>query len=167
MKKLAFLLSLLSAFAFQLYAQENKETNIESEISPRATYTRLFRAVRAKNTEAIKNEMSRKTQEFAESVAKQKKQTVEQIYKNGFFASTITEKLPKMRQQIIKDKFAILEVWVEKDKKWEDVYFVSEDGYWKIAVGEYFADTFKSPGKTKSQLEREKKTAMMKPRKIH
>jgi hypothetical protein len=144
MKKFVCLLSLLLAFGFQIEAQNKTE-----KVSPIATYTRLFNSVKAKDSEAIKREMSDTTLKFAESVAKQRKQNVYQILKNGFYASTITKKLPKMRDERIKDKYAALEVWVTKERKWEDVYFVFEDDNWKIAVGDMFAGTFKSPGISK------------------
>ncbi len=144
MKKFVCLLSLLLAFAFQIEAQNKTE-----KVSPIATYTRLFNSVKAKDSEAIKREMSDTTLKFAESIAKQRKQNVYQILKNGFYASTITKKLPKMRDERIKDKYAALEVWVTKERKWEDVYFVFEDDDWKIAVGDMFAGTFKSPGMSK------------------
>jgi hypothetical protein len=141
MKKLFCLLSLLLAFTFQVQSQNKTE-----KVSPIATFTRLFNAVKAKDTHGIKNEMSKATMRFAESVAEQKKQNVEQILKNGFYASTITKKLPKMRDERIKDNYASLEVWVTKEQKWEDINFVFENGDWKIAVGDVFAGTFKSPG---------------------
>jgi hypothetical protein len=160
MKKLAYLFIILFA-ASQINAQKMYNGSVRTEeTSPMATYTRLFVAVKAKNSEAIKNEMSLTSMKFALGVAEQRKQTVEQILKNGFYASTITDKLPKMRDEQIKDKFANLEVWVEKKQKWEDVNFVFENGDWKIAVGEVFAGTFKSPGlpkRVKSKIGKSKR----------
>ncbi len=141
MKKIICILSLLLAFTFQIEAQHKTE-----KVSPIATYTRLFNAVKAKNPEAIKQEMSDATLKFAESVAEQRKQNIYQILRNGFHASTIANKLPKMRDVRIKNEFADMEVWVEKEQNWEVVSFVFEKDDWKIAVGEIFAGTFKSPG---------------------
>jgi hypothetical protein len=141
MKKFVCLLSLLLAFTFQIEAQNKIE-----KISPITTYTRLFNAVKAKDSEAIKREMSEATLKFAEGAAEQRKQNIYDLLKNGLYASTITKKLPKMRDERIKDKYAALEVWVTKERKWEDVSFIFENGDWKIAVGDVFAGTFKSPG---------------------
>jgi hypothetical protein len=48
-----------------------------------------------------------------------------------------------------------VEVYNSKDHVWEDLPFIKEDGSWKLAIGELWADKFKSPGKSQSQKERE------------
>jgi hypothetical protein len=53
-----------------------------------------------------------------------------------------------------------VEVWNAKDRRWEDLGFVREDGRWKLAFGDQFAGTFKSPGKGRAQKEAEAANAM-------
>ena len=56
-----------------------------------------------------------------------------------------------------------LEVWNSKDKVWEDLPFIREDGAWKLAVGDIFAGTYESPGKGRDQKEKEAANAQAGP----
>jgi hypothetical protein len=80
---------------------------------------------------------------------------VEKMYENGFTATTFSETLPELRDERIKENMGALEVWNAKDNKWEDLPFINEDGGWKLAVGDLFADTYKSPGRGLDSLEKE------------
>ena len=46
-------------------------------------------------------------------------------------------------------------MWNAKDNRYEDIGFIYEDGSWKLAVGEMFAGSFKSPGPSRSFKEQE------------
>ena len=85
---------------------------------------------------------------------------LEKVYENGFTATTFADSLPEIREERIKDDMAAIEVWNEKDKVWEDLALVYEDGGWKFAFGDLFAGSYKSPGKGRAQLEREAANAM-------
>lgn len=115
------------------------------ESSPSATYARLFAAVKAKNTEAIKREMSEESHKFAESVAKQQKKSVEEVYKNGFTATTFSESLPQKRDERVKNNFGALEVMNLQTKQWEDLPFILEATGWKLAIGDMFKGTYEKP----------------------
>ena len=133
------------------------------ESSPSATYARLFAAVKAKDTEAIKREMSAETHKFAEFVAEQQKKPVEEVYKNGFSATTFSATLPQMRDERTKDNFGALEVYNEDKAKngqpvWEDLPFVFENGDWKLAIGDMFKGTYEKPGIGQSIREEQGKT---------
>ena len=125
----------------------------EMKSSPAMTYKRLFDAVKQKNTEAIKREMSKESQRLAEILAEQQKKPVDKIYENGFTATTFASSLPLMRDERIKDTFGAIEVLNKEDNKWEDLPFVFEDEDWKLAVGEIFKDTYKSPANSFSKKE--------------
>lgn len=127
--------------------------------TPTEGFEQLFNAVRSKDTERIKKSMSESTLKFAEGVAAQRNVALGKILENGLYRSTMTEKLPAIRDERIKDKWGAVEVFVEKDKRWEDVRFVQEDGGWKIAVGELFGGTYVSPGKSRTIRERENANA--------
>lgn len=118
--------------------------------TPTEAYKNLFAAVKSKDTQTIKQIMSKTTQQFAESAAQTQKITVEEMYKNGLFESTMTPNLPPMRDERVKDNFGAVEVR-KPDGNWEDVPFVKEDGSWKIAVGDVFKNEYKSPGQPASQ----------------
>ncbi len=121
--------------------------------SPMDAYKMLFKAVKAEDSESIKKMMSAASLKFAEGAAAQRKQSVDEILKNGFYASTITDTLPDMRDERVKDEFGAVEVWVTKEQKWEDTSYVKEPDGWKIAVGDVFGGTFKSPGQPQTVKE--------------
>jgi hypothetical protein len=114
-------------------------------------YTNLFNAVKSKNTLAIRNEMSKDTQAFAEAAAVQQQKPVGLVYMNGFTGTTFSLTLPTMRAPRIKDRFGALEVYNEHDKVWEDLPFVYENGGWRLAIGELFNGKYQSPGKGPAQ----------------
>jgi hypothetical protein len=123
--------------------------------SPTEAYKKLFAAVKAKNIDEIKSLMSKKTQEFAEMAAQRQNATVEKVYSNGFTATTFSPQLPEIRDERVKDGFGAVEVWNPQSNAWEDIPFVLEDGQWKLAYGDTFAGSYKSPGKGRDQKERE------------
>ena len=55
--------------------------------NPTEAYKRLFAAVKSGNTEAIRKEVSTKTQEFAKAVAEKRKKTEVEVLSNGFTAT--------------------------------------------------------------------------------
>jgi hypothetical protein len=114
--------------------------------SPTEAYRNLYNAVKSKNTEAIKATMTKGTQEFVKSAAVRYHNTEAEVYANGLTASTFSETIPEMRDERIDGNFGALEVWNARDKRWEDLPFIKEDGQWKLAVGERFNRTYKSPG---------------------
>jgi hypothetical protein len=131
--------------------------------SPTEAYKRLFAAVKSKDTEAIKKQLSKRTIEFGAMAAQRNNTPVEKMYANGFTATTFAETLPEIRDERIKDDMGAVEVRNVKENKWEDLPFVLEDGGWKLAVGDLFANTFKSPGRGRDALEKEAANSAMPP----
>lgn len=123
--------------------------------SPTEAYKALYAAVKSKDTEKIKAAMSKKTQEFGQMVSARNNTPIEKVYENGFTATTFADTLPEIRDERINGEFGAVEVWNAKDNRWEDLGFVSEDGAWKLAIGEMFAGSFKSPGKGRAIKEQE------------
>lgn len=128
--------------------------------SPTEAYKALYAAVKAKNTEEIKFRMTKKTHEFAEMVSQRNKTPLEKVFENGFTATTFAETLPDIRDERIDGNMGSVEVWNSKDSRWEDLAFINEDGGWKLAVGEQFAGSFKSPGPPRSFREKEATNAV-------
>ena len=128
-------------------------------VSPTGTvadaYKRLYSAVKSKDTEKIKAEMTKKTQEFAQMVAARNNSPIEKVFENGFTATTFAESLPEIRDERVNCEFGAVEVFNTKDKRWEDLGFIFEEGSWKLAIGEMFAGTFKSPGMGRDFKEKE------------
>ena len=129
--------------------------NVGNAQTPTDAYTMLYNAVKAKQTDAIKKMMSQKTVGFAEGVAGQQKKSVEKVFENGFTATTFAPTMPKMRDERIKENMGALEVWNEKDNKWEDLPFIKEDDGWKLAIGDIFGGTYQKPAKGQAQIEEE------------
>lgn len=128
--------------------------------SPTAAYKKLYEAVKAKDTEAIKAQMTKKTQEFAMMVSQRNNTAPEKVFENGLTATTFAAKLPEIRDERINGDMAAIEVWNERDKLWEDLGFMKEDGAWKLAIGEMWAGTYKSPGMGRDRKEKEAANSM-------
>ena len=156
MRSLLFTVCLTGLLCFVLACQPGTtSTSTGASGSPTEAYKQLYAAVKSKDAEKIKAVMSKKTQEFAQMVAGRQNQPVEKVYENGFTATTFAESLPEIRDERISGEFGAVEVWNSKDKRWEDLGFVLEDGSWKLAIGEMFGGTFKSPGKGRAIKEQE------------
>lgn len=123
--------------------------------SPTEAYKQLYAAVKSKDTEKIKAVMTKKTHEFAQMVAAKQNSPIEKVFENGFTATTFADSLPEIRDERVNGEFGAVEVWNAKDKLWEDLGFIYEDGSWKLAVGEMFGGTFKSPGPGRAFKEKE------------
>ena len=128
--------------------------------SPTEAYKQLYAAVKSKDVEKIKAVMSKSTQAFAQMVSARQNTPIEKVFENGFTATTFAESLPEIRDERVKGEFGAIEVWNEKDKRWEDLGFVYEDGAWKLAIGELFGGKFQSPGTGRATKEQEAANAL-------
>ena len=128
--------------------------------SPTEAYKQLYTAVKSKDVEKIKAVMSKSSLAFAQMVAARQNSPIEKVFENGFTATTFAESLPEIRDERIKGEFGSVEVWNEKDKRWEDLGFVYEDGAWKLAIGEMFGGKFQSPGVGRATKEQEAANAL-------
>lgn len=128
--------------------------------SPTEAYKMLFAAVKAKDVGQIKQLMSKSSMGLAEFSASQQKKPIDRILENGLVAPTLADSITEIRDERIKDNFGAVEVFNNKDNRWEDLPFVLEDGGWKLAIGDLFQDTYKSPGKSKGQIETEASNKM-------
>ena len=147
-----FIFAIMMVFLFLAAPKKAEGQKSGSDDSPTVAYKRLYSAVKRKNVEAIKSNMTQKSLDFGEMAAARQKIAPDEVFKNGFTATTFSETLPNIRNQRIAGTIGALEVWNSKDGKWEDLPFVFENGAWKIAIGEMFDGTFKEifDGKFKS-----------------
>ncbi len=134
--------------------EQAKNCTVGSD-TPTEAYTRLYNAVKAKNPDNIAAEMTKKSQDFALGLAQRQNKPVGEVYVNGFTGTTFSDTLPEIRDERVAGCSGAVEVRNTKDQIWEDLPFVVEDGKWKFAIGEMFADTFKSPGKGRAAKEKE------------
>jgi hypothetical protein len=156
--------SFVLAFAFLSFSCQQAQTSQSATTTtqeavkartPSDAYRALYAAVKAKNSAKIQQLMSSNTMSFAGFAMEQQKQSLEKFFENGLTATTFADSLPKLRDERVNGSFGALEVYNEKDNHWEDLPFVLEDGGWKLAVGDAFKGTYKSPGKGQAQLEME------------
>jgi len=124
--------------------------------SPTEAYKMLYAAVKAKDKAAIRQLMSKGSLGLAEMSAGQQKKPIDAILENGLVAPTLADKITEIRDERVKGNIGAVEVFNPKDNRWEDLAFVLEDGSWKLAVGDLFANTF-DPNQTlpkgKGQIE--------------
>jgi len=149
---------LLTALAVACGSQGSATTSTSD--TPTEAYKRLYTAVKSKDTNAIKAEMSKQSVAFVESAASMQKKKVEEVYSNGLTGTTFSDTMPEIRDERVKGTMGAVEVYNSREKKWEDLPFVLEDGKWKLAIGDAFKDTFKSPGKGRDQKEKEAANAL-------
>jgi len=159
MKKLIALVPIIVSLALLMSCGETPKTDAVSceanGDTPTAAYKRLFDAVKSKNTEAIKSELSKATLTLGEMTAERYKKSLESTYENGFTATTFSPMLPEMRDERVKCNMGALEVWNSQEQKWEDLPFLLEDGKWKLALGDIFKGSFESPGRGMAYREAE------------
>lgn len=155
MYRILFLTLALAVMAIGFACSGGTAAPGSSGDSPTEAYKRLYAAVKSKDTEAIKAQMTTKSHDFAKMAAERNNTPIEKVFENGFTATTFAEKLPEIRDQRIKDTFGSVEVWNSKDSRWEDLPFINDNGTWKFAIGELFAGSFTSPGKGRDTLEKE------------
>ena len=110
--------------------------------TPTEAYRLLYAAVKAKDSDKIKQLMSKGSLGLAGMSAGQQKKSLEQVLENGLVAPTLAPSITEIRDERVKDNFGRIEVKNEKENRWEDLPFILEDGGWKLAVGDLFAGTF-------------------------
>ena len=94
--------------------------------TPTDAYKSLYEAVKSKNTDAIKANMSKETIQFAEGIGQMQKKTPEEMFKNGFTETTMGDNFPPIRNERVKENFAALEVQNTKGVR-EDLPLVNKD----------------------------------------
>lgn len=167
MRKILALTLLLAAAAFVACSgptAEHKKQPQQLENpndTPTEAYKRLYAAVKSKDTEAIRKEFSTRTRDFAKMAAARQKVPESQVLANGFTATTFSPTLPEIRDERIKDDMGAIEVWNSTDNRWEDLPFIREKDGWKIAIGDQFANTYRSPGKGLATLQNEATNSLL------
>ncbi len=121
--------------------------------TPTEAYKMLYAAVKSKDTEKIKQMVSKETHGLAEFMAARQNQPIAKSFENGFTATTFSAALPEIRDERVKDEFGAVEVYNQQDKRWEDLPFIREGSGWKLAIGDVFKGTHTSPGDPKSKAE--------------
>src|SRR5512140_1726683 len=101
MKSAVHLFVLIAALAFSFACGGQIAGSTDN--TPTGAYKRLYMAVKAKNTEAIKKELTKKSVDFGVMFAQRRCKRPEQAYDNCFTATTFSPTLPEIRDERIKD----------------------------------------------------------------
>ena len=80
----------------------------------------------------MKKRLSKQTLTMVENAALAQTKTIDQSLVDDFPAAQ-AQKAPEMRNEKITGDSATLEVKNDGQKEWQTMYFVKEDGDWKIA----------------------------------
>jgi hypothetical protein len=164
MKRIIIGIFLLAVTSFMVNCEAGRSSSTSSSAggddSPTEAYKKLYAAVKAKDPDAIRAVMTKGSIEFAKADAARTNQTLEKKIENGFTATTFSPTLPEIRDERIQGDMGAVEVYNSRDKRWEDLPFIREDGSWKLAIGEMWFGKYKSPGKGQSLKEQEAANAM-------
>lgn len=158
----------LLVFAFViigLACQQKPASNSAAETGPLAqspteAYKMIYNNVKAKQPAEIKKYMSEKTVGLAQAQAERQKDSLDKVFENGFTATTFSPTMPEIRDERVSGEMGAVEVYNSQRSVWEDLPFIKEKGGWKLAVGDLFAGTYQSPGKSLSQIEAESSNKM-------
>jgi hypothetical protein len=127
--------------------------------TPSEAYRMLFAAVKSQDSAKIKSMLSKGSMGLAGMASGQQKKPIEEVIKNGFSETTFVDDYPQMRDERVKGNFGAVEVWNETRKQWDDIPFILEDGSWKAAFGDAFANKWQSPGKGMAVIAQENANA--------
>ena len=112
--------------------------------SPSATFKAYFEAQKKKDVAGIKKTLSKSSLDMMEKAAKEQNKTVDKALTEGLESPAgKSDKTPETRNEKIDGNNGTLEVQNEQTKKWDIVYFVKEDGEWKIALDKTIEEMFK------------------------
>ena len=112
--------------------------------SPTATFKAYFEAQHKKDIAGIKKTLSKGSLDMMEKAAKEQNKTVDKALTEGLDNPAMkSDKTPDTRNEKIDGNNATLEVQNEQTKNWDKVYFVKEDGEWKIALDKTIEEMFK------------------------
>jgi hypothetical protein len=115
--------------------------------SPTATFKAFFEAQKKKDAAGVKKTLSKASLEMMEKAAKAQNKSLDEAMTEGFKSpGAKTDKMPEVRNEAIDGNNATLEVQDEDTKKWQKMYFVKEDGDWKIALDKTIEELLKGLG---------------------
>ena len=100
--------------------------------SPTATFKAFIEAQKNKDVAGMKKRLSKKSLVMVENAALAESKTTDQVLAKDYPAAQ-AQKAPEMRNEKITGDSGTLEVHYDGVKEWQTMYFVKEDGDWKIA----------------------------------
>ena len=115
--------------------------------SPTSTFKAFVEAQQKKDVAAMKKTLSKGSLAMLEKSAKEQNKTVDKVIAEGFDSpSAKVDKMPETRNEKIDGNNATLEIQDETSKRWDTMYFVKEDGEWKMALDKTVEELLKKLG---------------------
>ena len=115
--------------------------------SPSATFKTYFAAQQKKDIPAMKQTLSKTSLAMMEASAKEQGSTVDKVIEGQLQnPSAKIDKMPEMRNEKIDGNDATLELHNEEANRWDTMYFVKEDGAWKIALDKTIEEMLRKSG---------------------
>jgi hypothetical protein len=102
---------------------------------PSATFKAYFEAQKKKDIPAMKQALSKTSLTMMEGSAKTQQLTLDKMIQNQLDnPAAKVDKMPETRNEKITGDSATLELHNEDANRWDTMFFVKEDGAWKIAL---------------------------------
>jgi hypothetical protein len=115
--------------------------------SPSATFKTYFEAQKKKDIGGMKQTLSKTSLAMMEASAKQQGETLDKMIQGQLDnPSSKIDKMPDTRNEQITGDSATLELHNEDANRWDTMYFVKEDGAWKIALDRTIEEMLKKTG---------------------
>jgi hypothetical protein len=118
-------------------------TDMLQRKSPTQTMKNFVEATQKRDVEGIKSSLSSGSLKMMEGLAKIQGKTLDQTIKEGETGGNDFKQMPEVRNEKIEGDAATLEVKDEKTGEWNTLYFVRENGEWKIALDKSLEEMLK------------------------
>jgi hypothetical protein len=119
----------------------------KSTAPPSAAFQSYFEAQKRKDIPAMKQTLSKTSLAMMEASAKQQQLTLDKlIQKQLDNPAAKVDKMPQTRNEKITGDAATLELQNEDANRWDTMYFVKEDGAWKIALDRTIEEMLRKNG---------------------
>lgn len=119
----------------------------KSTAQPSATFKAYFEAQKKKDIPGMKQALSKTSLAMMEASAKQQQLTLDKMIANQLEnPSAKIDKMPETRNEKVTGDNATLELHNEDSNRWDTMYFVKEDGVWKIALDRTIEEILRKNG---------------------
>ena len=119
----------------------------KSGATPTATFKSYFEAQKNKDIPGMKKTLSKTSLAMMEASAKEQGTTLDKMIEEQLKnPSAKIDKMPETRNEKVNGDNATIELNNEDAKRWDVMYFVKEDGAWKIALDRTIEEMLKKNG---------------------
>ncbi len=119
----------------------------KSNASPTASFKTYFEAQKKKDIAGMKQQLSKTSLAMMEASAKEQGVTLDKMIEGQLEnPAAKTDKMPEIRNEKINGNEATLELHNDEAQRWDTMYFVKEDGAWKIALDRTIEELLRKSG---------------------